>query len=666
MGAAIGAQLGFARTLGGPQYNITAPADMKRLQLKPNFDWKPEANRQWSAPMTPLIDVAVTAYLASNGRLTPEDFGRVFATDEGVASPVFAWDMLHTSQELLSEGMNPRLVGYGNVPSGHITAAMPAIGLFHAGDPVLAYLDGVEIASTTAPRLGADWAGLSAALIAAAFVPGATPKGMVKTVLELAREFCGDFFYELDTPFKWGAVNDEGSFLARWLANGATLGNPALKGYWDPDPIGQLLPVMWLYGDSPTELMGVLTGPPQSTCEVSAVIAGAALGALHGLEGLPAEWREWGEPLAARWMPLETVARARLQGAGIVAGTVSQLEELLPEGETLLFDKVYGCLLAGAIGNAMGSPVEGAFWWEVDEKYPGGIQGILDPSRLESEDDNQMAMHLVETYIDCDRPIMARDFGKTWRDRLNRDHFFVNCMGHCYDLIKAGWDPRITGHWTQVTGSTVMCMEPVGLFNAGDPEAAFYEARCISYMYQRGLDNLAASLLAAGVARAMHPGATVADVCNTILRFAPKEPLQVFYKTRFNSAYDYLEECFDIATRYDDPLAARPELYEKCLMYHHIDPLELFGLSLAMLLISKGDVRQAAIGGANIGRDADTTCGRAAMFAGTLSGAGNVPAEWVKLFSPGSLARLETNSHKLAEVILKRAETLRMQAALLD
>ncbi len=101
-------------------------------------------------------------------------------------------------------------------------------------------------------------------------------------------------------------------------------------------------------------------------------------------------------------------------------------------------------------------------------------------------------------------------------------------------------------------------------------------------------------------------------------------------------------------------------------MYHHIDPLELFGLSLAMLLISKGDVRQAAIGGANIGRDADTTCGRAAMFAGTLSGAGNVPAEWVKLFSPGSLARLETNSHKLAEVILKRAETLRMQAALLD
>ena len=40
-----------------------------------------------------------------------------------------------------------------------------------------------------------------------------------------------------------------------------------------------------------------------------------------------------------------------------------------------------------------------------------------------------------------------------------------------------------------------------------------------------------------------------------------------------------------------------------------------------MFLVAQGDVRRAAIGGTNIGRDADTISGRAAMLSGTLRGA---------------------------------------------
>ena len=44
---------------------------------------------------------------------------------------------------------------------------------------------------------------------------------------------------------------------------------------------------------------------------------------------------------------------------------------------------------------------------------------VLEPKRLESEDDNQMAMLLVETYLERDgQPVMARHFGRTWRERL--------------------------------------------------------------------------------------------------------------------------------------------------------------------------------------------------------------------------------------------------------
>ena len=70
-----------------------------------------------------------------------------------------------------------------------------------------------------------------------------------------------------------------------------------------------------------------------------------------------------------------------------------------------------------------------------------------------------------------------------------------------------------------------------------------------------------------------------------------------------------------------------------------------------MLTISKGDVRLAAIGGTNIGRDADTIAGRGAMLAGALKGAGNVPEEWIALFKPRVLKRIENHAKRLANFI---------------
>jgi ADP-ribosylglycohydrolase len=79
-----------------------------------------------------------------------------------------------------------------------------------------------------------------------------------------------------------------------------------------------------------------------------------------------------------------------------------------------------------------------------------------------------------------------------------------------------------------------------------------------------------------------------------------------------------------------------------------------------MFKIADGDVRQAAIGGTNIGRDSDTIAGRAAMLAGTLRGASAVPKEWVKMFSPASLKRIQTNAAALAKLISQgKAERLK-------
>ncbi|NLC57307.1 MAG: hypothetical protein GX774_10755 [Armatimonadetes bacterium] len=668
VGAIAGALLGFARCVEPARFDGIDAAGMLNATLTPALDWQPEPYRQNLRDAVPLVDAGVQAYLTQGSRATPEAFAAIFRDHEGIATPAFQWDGLHTIQEILKEGMPPRLSGFGAFPSGLVCAAMPAVGAYHFAHPEYAYLDGVELASVAQPPLGADWAGLCAAAIAAAFVPGATGETVTDAVLKVALRNCREVFYDLEWGLRRYAGLPEPAFLEEWRRRG---GAPDLdhRTLWIVyNPIAAVLPALRRYADSPAKLMALLVVPPpfMYTPTVSAAIGGAIAGAMHGVAGLPPEWREWAAPAVASWRNLTDVVLARARQEAAVVQVTERLVQEDAGGHSLLEEKVRGCILAGAIGNAMGSPVEGRTYQEVDRDYPQGVTTVLDPARLEGEDDNQMAMLLVETYLERQGlPVMARHFGKTWKDRLNRNHFYPFCMGHSYDLITQGWDPRIVGQWSVVTGSTVMCLEPAGIYHLADPEFAAVDATAIAYMYQRGLDVQAAAMLAATVAEALRPDATVDSVCQAALAAAPTEEFRTFDRRRFANCREYLEACLEVADGYDDVMAARVGLYEKCLLYHYIDPLELWGLALAMFRVARGDVRQAAIGGTNIGRDADTIAGRAAMLSGALRGERNVPPEWVALFSEEARARIHRNAARLASLVAEaKLPALKTRAAL--
>lgn len=676
-GAVIGAELAFTRAVNGSAWDgVKVPADLFSVTLAPSLDWKPPQNNQWHGRVTPLIGCGVRAYLKGSGRITPEEFGAVFRDDPGVATPAFAFDGLHTAQELLKEGMHPRLGGLRNAPSGLMAAVMPAVGIFHFADPERAYLDGVELASVAQPRLGADWAGLSAAAIAAAFEREATPDSVVSAVLRTAQANTRDLFYQLNVHSRGQGWNKDDVAVATWWCTQAGVIPSSRDTRWvSACPIRYALPLLASYHDQPEKLLQLMVGvnPGEwwgagwiGVHAVAAVTAGAIVGALHGAEVFPKAWRAWATPIAKPWFKLSRVVAKRAAEEKVIVHEIEVLSTKKSGGASKLHDKIKGAMLAGAIGNAMGSPVECRMYWDIDKQYPDHVLTVLDPKRLESEDDNQMAMHLVETYIERDGlPVMARHFGKTWYDHLNRDHFFPLCMGNAYDLIRAGDDPRITGHWSVVTGSTVMCLEPVGIYNLADPEWAAQDATGIAYMYQRGLDVTAAAMLAATTANALRDNATVDSVLQAALDVAPRTPFRTFDQRKFRSPYDYIARCLEVAGKYDDVLAVREELYKKCLFYNMIDPLELWGLALAMFKIAKGDVRQAAIGGTNIGRDSDTIAGRGAMLAGALNGTRGVPKEWIAMFSQASMERIDRNAARLTELISvrKRAGLQRRQAA---
>ena len=656
VGAAIGAELGFARCVEPRRFNCGSERIFD-VRLTPVRKYQPEPNRTHLASTAALVDLGVRAYLEAKGRAMPEDFGRLMADDAGVGTPAFAWDGLHTVQEILKEGMHPRISGLATFPSGLIAAAMPAVGIYHFAHPEYAYLDGVELASVAQARLGADWAALCAAAVAAGFCTD-DGQAIVDEVLKVAFRHNRELFYELDYAVRQASwARSDKQFVEYWHGRGSVPDRTKDNSWIAYNPIRFVLPALSRYADDPEKLMALLVVPPDfsSATTVSPVIGGAVAGAAGGLKAFPSHWRRWAAPIAEPWFGIAEVVAKRVRAEKRIIDTTQRIAEADGSGRSLLKDKVRGCILAGAIGNAMGSPVEGRRYTEIDKQYPEGITTILDPSRLEGEDDNQMAMLLVETYVAREGlPVVARHFGKTWHDRLNRDHFYPYCMGHGYDLIRQGWDPRIIGHWAVVTGSTVMCMEPVGIYHIGDPEFAAIDALAVSYMYQRGLDAMAASMLAATVAEAFRAEATVDSVCRAALRAAPTGAFQTFDNRPFESCRHYLEACLEIADKYDDVFAVRKELYEKCLLYHQIDPLELWGFSLAMFKIADGDVRLSAIGGTNIGRDSDTISGRAAMLAGILRGAGNVPQEWVAMFGKESLDRIDRNAERLADLVVNR------------
>jgi len=665
VGAVIGAELSFAKRVHPERFVLQQPEDVLALQLEPAGEVEETRGRVDARRLTPFINLGVQAYLRAGGRATPEDYAELLKNDQEIAGPVFFWDILHSIQEVLKEGMHPRISGYGAAPCGLVAASMPAVGCFHFNDPEYAYLDGVELASVAQPRLGADWAALCAAAVAAAFNEAADPDVVISSVLKLAHQNNQEIYYKINMftgTCDWQGSTPE-AFARWWMTRGATEMPNRDNNWIAPNPIRNVLPLVRRFHHDPQQLLALAIAPDCASWYdgvlgghvLVAITAAAIAGALHGLEVFPAAWRAWAEPQAAPWFALSAVVDKRLATEREIIRVTEQLATPREDGSTLLFDKVYGNILAGAIGNAMGSPVEGRMYWEIDEQHPGGVMGVLEPKRLESEDDNQMAMHLTETYLEREGlPVMARHFGRTWKDKLNRDHFYTLCMGNAYDMICAGWDPRITGHWSVTTGSTVMCFEPVGIYHLADPAYAAIDATAIAYMYQRGLDNIAATMLAATVAEAFRPQATVDSVLQAALDVAPKGKLHTFDDRPFHSAYDYICACLEVADKYDDVLAARAELYEKCLLYHMIDPLELWGFALAMFKIADGDVRRSAIGGTNIGRDSDTIAGRAAMLAGTLRGAGNVPAEWVSLFSPSSLDRIRRNAARFTDFIAEK------------
>lgn len=84
--------------------------------------------------------------------------------------------------------IDPREAGVGNIVNCGAAMYMAPVGLVNAAHPAAAYAEALDIAGAHQSSYGREAAGVFAAAVAAACVPGATPDSVVATCLALAKD----------------------------------------------------------------------------------------------------------------------------------------------------------------------------------------------------------------------------------------------------------------------------------------------------------------------------------------------------------------------------------------------------------------------------------------------------------------------------------------------
>jgi hypothetical protein len=359
--------------------------------------------------------------------------------------------------------------------------------------------------------------------------------------------------------------------------------------------------------------------------------------------------------------------------------------------QSRLYDKVLGCLLGGAIGDAFGIRLEMMHYRDIEAQYgrvthfdalpprqpstqpplerfqpfgsnhdnPGGFHPLGRWSRETGvyTDDTRYQLLVCQAILRKGDPITGADLaaewfnyrlsvegavgaGPTWR-WTGPEQLYARLLAPLERLVQMslaqrpyqpGWDA------------------PIGLIHAGDPQGA----------------AAVASPFAVAIATAMMPGATIDSViANTITYASAAGENEGEFAGRMTRLVEIAANCPDV-------FALREPFYREFLVtfppWDAVFSLEIVPCALALSLVARGDPEQAIIGAANLGRDCDTIACMAGGLTGALHGASALPAAWaeqvLRLNPEPDLAKV---AEDLCHLMMARAhEQQRLAGVVLD
>jgi ADP-ribosylglycohydrolase len=318
-----------------------------------------------------------------------------------------------------------------------------------------------------------------------------------------------------------------------------------------------------------------------------------------------------------------------------------------------------------ALGDALGAPVEKLSAAEIRVRY-GRVTSLSTrwhkmelPAAARNgrirgngivTDDTLMTLCLMAIYEGVRRHLDAWDMAKgmvneiAWKPRyvpeLDRETMLVERLFYPEKWIYqrhqlSSVDPRQGGIGNMVNCGAAMYIAPVGAANAGDPDAAYAEAIAFAAGHQQSFGLEAAGVMAACVAAALTPGASIVEVVDSALRLAKdgtRDAIEAIADAaaRFNqsgaeharvtSEFHRIIAPFspmgdDVAHTPDK--AGRPTDAYQPSRRHSIEELPL---ALGFAIVNGGAFRASIEDGINSGRDTDSIGVMAGAILGALHG----------------------------------------------
>jgi ADP-ribosylglycohydrolase len=347
---------------------------------------------------------------------------------------------------------------------------------------------------------------------------------------------------------------------------------------------------------------------------------------------------------------------------------------------SLLEAKIRGCLYGGAVGDALGAPAEGHRPDEIRARY-GVIADFVEPWAGPSgtvkgdgryTDDSHMVQVLSRIYVEEADHLDAHRFARRivpliadeprWIPELGREAPLIERLFYpekwlLMRLRLANADPRLGGVGNMVNCGAAMYAAPVGIVNACDPLGAYREAIDIFSAHQTSYGLEAAGVMAACVAEAFRPGATVTSIVDVALALS-REGTHIAIEAVMTCAREHRDWREAIGPLRD---AMRPHdgaadaFRDRGNGTDDWRPsrersIEELPLALGFLVVAAGDFERAIFGGANYGRDCDSIASMAGAIAGALHGDSAIRPAWIARIGEANRVDLGAVAADLAQV----------------
>ncbi len=355
--------------------------------------------------------------------------------------------------------------------------------------------------------------------------------------------------------------------------------------------------------------------------------------------------------------------------------------------ENQLSDGAIGALSAAAVGDALGGATEGWEASEIAEHFGGPVEGIVPSIRRTKgiekpfspfhkgdghiTDDTLMTRALVKLYsakrdhldaFDIESKLVPQLIeDKVWIPELEREdllyHRLFLAEKWLVAKLKYGHaDPREAGIGNIVNCGAAMYIAPVGIANASDPDGAYAEAVELAGAHQSSYGREAAAVLAAGIAEALRPDATVASIVGTCVRLAHDGTRAAIAAVASAASeldgwrHGGLAQLRDAFAPFDSVGVPYAEPSLGARIPSRLHAIEELPLALGLLVATGGDCSETILGGVNYGRDSDSIASMGGALAGALGGTNVVRSDWVEEVSTASRYDLEEPGRAMAAV----------------